>query len=107
MIKEKAKPLEEAEDVSNDILNMIPNSSNINKKPSNLPSKEDKKSERFELNFKPGDISTKPIDKNSSLDMKSNDVTAGQATFKKTEEEANHPPRRSQLSKPNFGFKGK
>eukprot|EP00343_Euplotes_focardii_P003165 CAMPEP_0205810828 /NCGR_PEP_ID=MMETSP0205-20121125/14986_1 /ASSEMBLY_ACC=CAM_ASM_000278 /TAXON_ID=36767 /ORGANISM="Euplotes focardii, Strain TN1" /LENGTH=168 /DNA_ID=CAMNT_0053089305 /DNA_START=215 /DNA_END=718 /DNA_ORIENTATION=+ len=80
---EKSKPLEEADDVSNNILNMIPDVSEEDKKQIASLRKESqpRKEERFELFNKAGEISTKPVGGSKfPLDPKKVSVTTNQAT---------------------------
>lgn len=121
---EKSNKLYDTEDISNDILKSIPAPSNPLKPiASQRKEVENQKKEGYELHINSNnDITTVPArrrpnndilddhnrspkENNKIPELTKSEVKTGQATFKSPAEEPIAPPRRSQLSKPNFALK--
>ena len=101
--RENIKP--QADDISNDILNMIPDLRKNKTKP--IPSqRKEPQNNKYELNIEDGNITTQPIRSNNQ-ELAENIVTTGQATFKSPNDDGDTRPKRRQLAKPGFAIKNK
>ena len=99
------KPQAQANDISNDILNMIPDLRKNKAKP--IPSqRKEPQNNKYELNIEDGNITTQPIRSNNQ-ELAENIVTTGQATFKSPNDDGDTKPKRRQLAKPGFAIKNK
>lgn len=103
-----SRDIENTNDISDEILrNIGDTSSNKNKPIASQRNKQEKKEDKYELNLKDGQITTVPVGNNKVPELKNDQVTANHATFKKQDAIPPPQPKRNQLAKPGFAMKKK